>query len=238
MLWNRMIIKKNITKIFNPIAYKYHLMNDIMSLGLHRFWKNYLVNNSDIKYGDIILDLACGSGDLTKKLIKRVGHHGHIVAVDVNTFMLKINKFNIIRKNIFYNIDYLHSSAEKLPFNSNVFDCIIISFGLRNFDNKYLALKNIYHILTKSGHIVIMEFSNPNNILFSYFYDIYSFSVIPNVGKIICYNSFSYQYLVESIKMFSYKNNLLKMMIFIGFKQCYYTNLTGGIVTIYTGVKI
>ena len=225
-------------EIFNPVAYKYNLMNDLMSLGMHRIWKNYLIESCDIKKNDMVLDLACGSGDVTEKLVEKISGYGHVLAIDINMLMLKINKHNLISKNKFYNIDYLNSSAEYLPIIDNVFNCAVISFGFRNFNNKYLSLKNIYRVLKKGGRLIILEFANINNILFSYCYDIYSFSIIPRMGNIVCANSSSYQYLIESIRIHTNKNDLIKIMLAIGFRKCFYIELTGGVVSIHISTKI
>ncbi|MCV2518698.1 MAG: bifunctional demethylmenaquinone methyltransferase/2-methoxy-6-polyprenyl-1,4-benzoquinol methylase UbiE [Candidatus Lightella neohaematopini] len=230
--------KNKIIEIFNKIANRYDLMNDIMSFGIHRIWKKILINYSDVSYGEKILNLACGTGDLTYKLSSLVGNDGEIILLDINFSMLKNSRIKLRNIGILGNINYIQGDAEELPFSKNIFDCIIISFGIRNFLNKDQVLKSSYKILKLGGRIIILEFSKPLINIFRKIYNLYSFNIIPLVGKIITNSKDSYEYLVKSIRLHPNQEELKSIIINAGFSNVNYINLTGGIVAIHKGYKI
>lgn len=226
-----------VNKIFNDVAKKYDIMNDIMSFGIHRIWKHYTVSCSSVLKGQKVLDIAGGTGDLTKKFSYLVGSTGQVVLMDFNNSMLKIGRKKIRNSGFINNIFYIQADAENIPLQDNYFDCISISFGLRNITNKEKALSSMFRVLKPGGSIIILEFSKPKYIWLSKIYDLYSFYLLPTLGKIVTKNYESYKYLVESIKMHPNQEQLKKMMNSSGFKNIIYHNLTGGIVSIHHGFK-
>lgn len=228
---------KIVSKIFHSIAEKYDLMNDVMSFGIHRIWKNTTIKLSDVCRGEYVLDLAGGTGDLTKKFAKIVGENGKIVLADINDSMLNISRTKMRNLGFIKNISYIQTNAELLPFYDNYFDCVTVSFGLRNFTNKKKAIKSIFRILKPGGRLLILEFSKPNFKTLRKIYDLYSFYVLPIIGKIIANDANSYQYLVESIRSYPNQKIIKKILESVGFKQVFYTKMTGGIVSIHKGFK-
>lgn len=233
--------KKNhmVKNVFNKIANNYDLMNDIMSLGIHRIWKNKTVYYSNIRKNYKVLDVAGGTGDLTKKFSYIVGEKGIVVLLDINRKMIKIGRDKLRNKGIIKNIFYIQGDAENLPFKNNYFDCVNISFGLRNITNKKQSLKSMFQVLKPGGNIMILDFSQPQ-CFFSFFkklYNLYSFYIIPNIGKIITQSYNSYKYLIESIQTHPNQKKLKSTMIEIGFEKVIYYNFTGGIVSLHQGSK-
>ncbi|MDQ1237325.1 MAG: class I SAM-dependent methyltransferase [Wigglesworthia glossinidia] len=223
-------------RIFNAIAYKYDIMNDLMSFGMHRIWKNLLIKCNNTRPEHIILDLASGTGDITEKLSKLV-HSGFIVSLDINNKMLKIGRNKLRNRGIVKNIFYVQANAEFLPFRNNTFDNVIVSFGLRNFSQKEKAIKSILRVLKCGGKLLILEFSKPCHEVLNKLYKFYSFHYLPNLGKIITGSSKSYQYLVESIQMHPDQNKLKNMLLRSGFYSTEYFNILGGIVAIHKSYK-
>lgn len=229
-----------VNKIFYDIANNYDLMNDIMSFGIHRLWKYYTVRYSKIKYGDNVLDVAGGTADLTKKISYIVGKIGKVILIDINNEMIEQGRNKLRNQGIVNNVYYVQGNAEYLPFPDNYFDCVTISFGLRNITNKEKALYSMWKVLKPGGKIIILEFSTPffKSFLLNKIYDIYSFCIIPKIGHIITKNYQHYQYLVESIRMHPNQEELTKIMLSIGFKNVRYKNFTQGIVALHEGFKI
>ncbi len=228
--------KKKVKRVFDSVAQKYDLMNDVMSLGVHRLWKKKLLPFFEIGENNIILDLAGGTGDITKLLSTYVVQKkGFIVLCDINFNMIKVAKDNleIKKKNVFF----VQMDAENLLFLDNTFDCVVISFGLRNVSNKLLALKNINRVLKVGGKLIILEFSKPNNYFFKMFYDYYSFKLLPKFGKHICGDEDSYKYLVESIRLHPNQNSLNKLILSSGFFNTQFVNFTNGIVSMHISYK-
>lgn len=226
-----------VSNIFHNVASKYDLMNDLMSCGIHRLWKQFLVYQSEIYSGCKILDLAGGTGDLSIKFSKIVGNTGLVVLVDINHTMLKIGQRKIRNLGIFNNVLCIQANAENLPFPTNTFDCISISFGLRNFTNKKKSLSSIYRILKPGGKLLILDFSKPTSQLVEKIYNFYSFYILPKIGEIVTQHADSYQYLIESIRMHPDQNTLKNMILHAGFDNVEYFNMTFGIVALHCAYK-
>ncbi len=225
-----------VAKVFHSVANKYDLMNDLMSLGLHRLMKKLTVEMSAVRKGHSILDLAGGTGDLTAQFTTRVGSKGQVILCDINRSMLKIGRDRLLDKGLATNVRYVQADAEQLPFPENHFDCITIAFGLRNITRKDRALSSMLQVLKPGGRVVILEFSSPTSDALQNAYDIYS-RLWPKIGNWITGDSDSYQYLVESIRVHPDQEQLKSMLIDAGFVQCDYFNLMGGITAIHKGVK-
>jgi demethylmenaquinone methyltransferase/2-methoxy-6-polyprenyl-1,4-benzoquinol methylase len=226
-----------VADVFHSVAAKYDIMNDLMSGGIHRLWKQFTIEASCARKGHKILDIAGGTGDLAAKFSKIVGSNGQVILADINNSMLNVGRDKLTDKGIVGNIDYVQANAEELPFPDDYFDCITIAFGLRNVTDKDKALRSMYRILKPGGRLLVLEFSKPNNALLEKVYDQYSFKVLPKVGKLVADDAESYQYLAESIRMHPNQETLKQMMSDAGFDQCSYHNMTGGIVALHKGLK-
>ena len=211
-------------------------MNDLMSLGIHRFWKKFTLMHTGLTEGMIALDVAGGTGDLAEALAKQVGKSGSVILTDINASMLSEGRNKLLDKGSFNNITLIQSNAEELPFEDNTFDCITIAFGLRNVTNKEEALKSMLNVLKPGGKLLVLEFSKPNELL-TPLYDFYSFNVLPKLGEWVANDSDSYKYLAESIRMHPDQDKLLTMINNTGFASSEYFNLTGGIVALHVGQK-
>jgi len=223
--------------VFRSVADRYDLMNDLMSVGLHRVWKDIAISHSGVRKGQTVLDLAAGSGDLTHRLVKRVGEEGRIVSFDISQPMLKKCKRRMIDSGLINNIAYVLGNAENLPFESRQFDCITIGFGLRNVARIESTLGAMFRVLRPGGRILVLEFSQPASQLLARIYNQYSFSVIPKIGRVIAGDENSYRYLVESIRRHPNQEQLQNMMTSAGFEDVKYLNLTGGIVALHVGFR-
>lgn len=227
---------KHVAHVFDSVASKYDLMNDLMSGGIHRIWKRFTIELAGVKRGQKILDLAGGTGDLAAKFATIVGSEGQVVLADINDNMLQVGRERLLNKGIL--VDYAQVNAEFLPFADNSFDLITIAFGLRNVTNKDAALESMLRVLKPGGKLLILEFSELQISPLKPIYDTYSFKVLPFLGQIIANDSESYKYLAESIRMHPNQENLLQMMENAGFERCDYHNLTGGIAAIHRGYKL
>jgi demethylmenaquinone methyltransferase/2-methoxy-6-polyprenyl-1,4-benzoquinol methylase len=225
-----------VAEVFHSVASKYDLMNDLMSFGMHRLWKRFTIAEAKVRPGQIILDLAGGTGDLALALAKQTGSTGHVVLADINAKMLAEGRDRLINAGI-TNIEYVQADAEKLPFEENYFDCITMAFGLRNVTDKTAALKSMYRCLKPGGKLLVLEFSKPVLPLLAKIYDKFSFNVIPKLGEWICNDAQSYQYLVESIRMHPDQESLQQLIEKSGFEDVTYHNLSGGIVALHKGLK-
>lgn len=223
--------------VFHSVAAKYDLMNDLMSFGLHRLWKKFTVKLSQIRLGDKVLDVAGGTGDLTKLLAKRVGEHGKVTLLDINQSMLEIGRNRLIDSALIDNVQVLQANAETLPFDDDHFDCLSIAFGLRNVTDKMAALQSMYRVLKPGGRLIVLEFSKPILSPLQTLYDRYSFDILPKLGQWIANDAASYQYLVESIRCHPDQESLKSLILIAGFDQCEYHNLSGGIVALHRAWK-
>ncbi|ELA08337.1 2-octaprenyl-6-methoxy-1,4-benzoquinone methylase [Moraxella macacae 0408225] len=229
--------QEKVAEVFTSVAKKYDIMNDLMSFGIHRLWKRYAISLTGVRAGQNVLDIAGGTGDLAKVFSKEVGRTGHVVLSDINEAMLEVGRERLINAGC-NNVDFVLANAENLePFADESFDLVTISFGLRNVTDKDAALRAMYRVLKKGGRLLVLEFSKPVFEPLSKAYDLYSFTALPLMGKIVANDSESYQYLAESIRMHPDQRTLKSMMVEAGFVNCDYHNLTGGIVAVHRGFK-
>ena len=228
---------KRVAGVFQSVAGKYDLMNDLMSFGVHRLWKRFCLSQSGVKQGNKVLDLAGGTGDLALKFVEMVAPGGSVVLADINSAMLQQGRERFWNKGITKGIDFVQVNAEELPFADNQFDCITIAFGLRNVTDKEKALASMYRVLKPGGRLLILEFSKPVIQPLSKLYDTYSFNIIPRLGEWFAGDADSYQYLVESIRMHPDQETLKSMMLEQGFDSVEYFNLSAGIVALHKGYK-
>jgi demethylmenaquinone methyltransferase/2-methoxy-6-polyprenyl-1,4-benzoquinol methylase len=228
--------KKLVAQVFESVASRYDVMNDLMSVGLHRYWKKFTIDLSNVRPGQQVLDLAGGTGDLAAKFSKLVAEAGKVVLSDINPAMLEQARAKLIDNGIYANVEYVVADAEALPFKDNQFDCITMAFGLRNVTDKDKALRSIFRVLKPGGKLLVLEFSKPTSEHFAKLYDLYS-KFIPTLGKWVANDEASYQYLVESIRKHPNQETLKKMMLEAGFEGVDFHNLTGGVVALHRGYK-
>ena len=220
---------KLVNSIFSSVHKKYDLMNDIMSLGIHRTWKEKFIDWMNPQPETKLIDVASGTGDIAKLFIKSGGNSADIIDINYNMLINGISHDNRIR--------YIVGNCEKLPIRNDMYDRITIAFGLRNITNRQLALNEIYRVLKPGGRFICLEFSKVNNDIIRKFYDLWSFKIIPKLGKIITNNEIAYKYLVESIRMFPDQDKLSSMLVKAQFERVKYKNLSNGIVALHSGWK-
>ena len=223
-----------VAEVFDSVAARYNLMNDFMSVGLHRFWKRFAVEVSGAKPGDRILDIAGGTADLTALFTEQVGETGQVWLTDINNAMLTIGRDRMLNEGVA--IPVAQCDAEKLPFPDNFFDHVSVAFGLRNMTHKEIALKEMLRVLRPGGSLVVLEFSKVWKPL-QPFYDAYSFKMLPIMGKLVAKDEESYRYLAESIRMHPSQEELKQLMQQVGFERVEFFNLTGGVVALHRGYK-
>ncbi len=228
--------KKMVEEVFDTVSADYDLMNDILSLGVHRLWKRAAVNSCKLRPNYKVLDLAGGTGDMVRLMSSKIDKGGLIVLSDINKKMLETGRDNLIDEGI-NNVISVLLDAEELPFKENSFDVISIAFGLRNLSNKKKSLESVLRCLKPGGEFVILEFSKPTNHYIRELYDLYSYEVLPKLGEIVANSEESYRYLAESIRMHPNQEELLKLMEDSGYTSCQYENLSNGIVAIHKGIK-
>jgi len=224
-------------EVFHSVASKYDLMNDLMSLGVHRVWKRFAIEQCGVRKGSVVLDLAGGTGDLTARLVKQVGAEGMVYLSDINSSMLESGRGRLADRGIAGNVEIVQANAECLPFEDNSFDCVIIAFGLRNVTDKDAALRSMYRVLKPGGRGLVLEFSRPTLPGLSRLYDSYSFNILPMLGRVVANDEASYRYLAESIRKHPDQESLKAMMERAGFERAHYFNLSGGIVALHKGYK-
>ncbi len=223
-----------VADVFHSVAHKYDLMNDLMSGGLHRVWKHFTLNSVAVRPNDRILDIAGGTGDLAKGWAKKTKGKGEVWLTDINSSMLTVGRDRLLDKG--YILPVALADAEKLPFPDNYFNLVSVVFGLRNMTHKDVALKEMYRVLKPGGTLLVLEFSKVYRPL-SPFYDLYSFKVLPLMGRLVVKDPESYQYLAESIRVHPDQETLKGIMHTAGFDKVDYHNLTGGVVALHKGVK-
>ncbi len=223
--------------VFDSVATRYDVMNDLMSLGIHRLWKKFAVELAAVRPGQRVLDVAGGTGDLTLRFAQQVGEQGEVILSDINADMLNMGRDRLLDQGIGAKIRYVQANAECLPFADNSFDVITIAFGLRNVTHKEQALASMWRVLKPGGRLLVLEFSKVKLPGLRQIYDLYSFQILPRLGGLIAQDQDSYRYLAESIRMHPDQATLQKMLETAGFERCDYHNLSGGIVALHRGFK-
>jgi demethylmenaquinone methyltransferase/2-methoxy-6-polyprenyl-1,4-benzoquinol methylase len=229
---------ERVRAVFDSVAGRYDVMNDLMSFGVHRLWKQFALSLTGLKAGQHALDVAGGTGDLAAGLLRQVGKSGRVVLSDINRHMLEAGRDRLLDSGFAGNLHCLVADAERLPFADDCFDCVTIGFGLRNVTDKAAALSSMRRVLKPGGQLLVLEFSKPVAPGLKPFYDAYSFNVLPALGRWIAKDAASYRYLAESIRMHPDQETLLRMLEDAGFGAARYHNLTGGIVALHRGYKI
>jgi demethylmenaquinone methyltransferase/2-methoxy-6-polyprenyl-1,4-benzoquinol methylase len=230
--------QKLVGEVFSSVAGKYDLMNDLMSLGIHRVWKRYFVATAQVRRGDRVLDLAGGTGDIAALLRDKVGEAGEVVLGDINAGMLTVGRDRMTDRGCVRGLEYVQCNAEALPFPDESFDLVTIAFGLRNVTDKDAALREMLRVLKVGGQARVLEFSQVKAPWFKPLYDFHSFNILPRLGKLFAHDADSYQYLAESIRQHPPQAELKAMMQTAGFARCDFRNLNAGIVAIHTGYKV
>ena len=228
---------KHVRAVFDSVAGKYDLMNDLMSAGVHRLWKRYALSQTGLRPGQAALDVAGGTGDIAAGMARQVGERGLVVLSDINEAMLGVGRNRLLDRGLMRNVRFSLANAECLPFDDESFDCVTIGFGLRNVTDKPAALASMRRVLRPGGRLLVLEFSKPVVPGLKPIYDVYSFSVLPWLGRRVAGDSDSYQYLAESIRKFPDQETLKGMMQDAGLEDCRYHNLSGGIVALHKGFR-
>ncbi len=224
-------------QVFSSVASRYDVMNDVMSLGIHRLWKRFTIGQAGVRAGQKVLDLAGGTGDLAAQFATQVGSTGSVTVADINAAMLDVGRARFADCGLAGNVEFVQANAECLPFPDNHFDCITIAFGLRNVTHIDAALASMFRVLKPGGRLLVLEFSKPVLPGLNAVYDAYSFHLLPKLGKLIANDEDSYRYLVESIRKHPDQETLKGMMEKAGFERAHYFNLSGGIVALHKGYK-
>jgi demethylmenaquinone methyltransferase/2-methoxy-6-polyprenyl-1,4-benzoquinol methylase len=224
----------HVAEVFHSVAKRYDIMNDFMSLGLHRIWKKFAIEQSLVREGNRVLDIAGGTGDLSSAFLRRVGKKGEVWLTDINYSMLNEGRDKLLNQGMV--LPTAQCDAEKLPFPNNYFDCVSVAFGLRNMTHKETALKEMQRVLRPGGRLIVLEFSKIWQPL-QKIYDTYSFKVVPYIGSVVAKDKASYDYLVESIRLHPDQETLKQMMQRAGLEKVEYFNLSAGIVAVHRGYK-
>lgn len=230
--------QRRVRAVFDSVADRYDVMNDLMSMGLHRLWKRFAVTICGVRDGDSVLDLAGGTGDLASLMSSRIGDSGQIVLADINAAMLRQGRGRLEDEGVVHGVRFTQLNAETLPFADSSFDCVTIAFGLRNVTRKERALAEMYRVLRPGGRALVLEFSRLKMAAAQPLYDLYSFKVLPWLGRHVAGDPDSYRYLAESIRMHPGQEALADMMAEAGFEDCEWFNLTLGVVAVHRGRKL
>jgi demethylmenaquinone methyltransferase/2-methoxy-6-polyprenyl-1,4-benzoquinol methylase len=230
--------KARVRGVFDSVAPRYDLMNDVMSGGLHRLWKRFTLAKTGLRPGQHALDVAAGSGDLAAGLARQVGKVGRVVVTDINAAMLAEGRDRLLNAGFAGNVEYVLADAENLPFPDGSFHCVTIGFGLRNVTDKDVALRSLYRVLKPGGRLLVLEFSQPQLGALKPLYEAYSFQVLPRLGQLLAGDAESYRYLAESIRKHPDQATLKAMMQNAGFERCEYFNMTAGIVAVHVGYRL
>jgi demethylmenaquinone methyltransferase / 2-methoxy-6-polyprenyl-1,4-benzoquinol methylase len=228
---------RRVRGVFDSVADRYDLMNDLMSAGAHRLWKQFTLSLTGLRPGDRALDIAGGTGDLAAGLARQVGPSGLVALADINANMLQHGRDRLINQAVVANVRYVQADAEHLPFADASFDCVTIGFGLRNVTDKAAALMAMRRVLKPGGQLLVLEFSKPVIPALSRIYDVYSFRVLPWLGRAVAGDAESYRYLAESIRRHPDQQGLIELMKTAGLDSCRYHNLMGGIVAVHRGYR-
>ena len=228
---------KRVGEVFHSVAQRYDLMNDLMSLGIHRLWKRQTIQRAMVRPGQSILDLAGGTGDLAAAFAPRVGPQGRVVVCDINESMLAAGRDRLLDRGLVENLEFVQADAEALPFPDESFHCVSIAFGLRNVTRKERALAEMHRVLKAGGRLLVLEFSRPAAMLRP-IYDAYSFHVLPLLGRLVASDSDSYRYLAESIRMHPDQETLAAMIRDVGFERVEFENMTGGVVALHRARRL
>lgn len=225
---------RKVAGVFDSVAERYNLMNDLMSAGMHRLWKRFAVETSGVRRGDRVLDIAGGTADLSSLFLEQVGSTGEVWLTDINNSMLTIGRDRLLDEGAA--VPVAQCDAEKLPFPADYFDCVSVAFGLRNMTHKDLALKEMLRVLRPGGRVIVLEFSRIWKPL-QRFYDLYSFKVLPVMGGLVAKDRESYRYLAESIRVHPGQDELKQLMQKAGFERVEYFNLAANVVALHRGYK-
>ena len=226
---------QKVAEVFHSVAQKYDVMNDLMSAGLHRVWKAFTLSTSGVRTGNKVLDIAGGTGDLSRGFAKKVGPTGEVWLTDINSSMLTVGRDRLLNEGRI--LPVAQCDAEKLPFPDSYFDCVSVAFGLRNMTHKDQALREMHRVLKPGGRLLVLEFSKVWGPL-TQAYDLYSFKLLPKMGQWVTGDADSYQYLAESIRKHPDQDTLKAMMFEAGFGHVDYHNLTAGVVALHKGFKL
>lgn len=226
-----------VREVFDSVANRYDLMNDLMSAGIHRLWKKFTIEQTGLRPGQRALDVAGGTGDLSSAMARKTGDEGLVVLTDINAAMLERGRNRLLDEGLAGNLLFAQANAECLPFADDSFDCVTIAFGLRNVTDKDAALRSMFRVLRPGGQLLVLEFSQPVVPGLKPFYEFYSFNILPVLGRLIASDEDSYRYLAESIRRHPDQDTLLGMMSAAGFEKTQYHNLSGGIVALHRGYK-
>ena len=230
--------RRRVDAVFDSVASRYDVMNDVMSLGLHRWWKRFTLLRTGLRPGQRALDVAAGSGDLSLGLARQVGPRGLVVATDINGSMLRRGRDRLLDAGVARPVSYVQADAERLPFAARSFHCVTIGFGLRNVTDKSAALASMYRVLKPGGRLLVLEFSQPRLAGLKPLYDAYSFQVLPRLGRWIARDEQSYRYLAESIRRHPDQATLTALLQAAGFERCEVYNLAAGIVALHLGWRL
>ena len=230
--------ERRVGAVFDSVADRYDLMNDLMAFGLHRLWKRFTRGVSGVREGQRVLDLAGGTGDLTRLFHERTGSGGQVVLADINRAMLGHGRRKLIDQGLLHGLDYAQVNAEALPFADRSFDVVVIGFGLRNVTHKDQALAEMYRVLKPGGRVLILEFSKLRQEALRPLYDLYSFKVLPWLGQQVAGDADSYRYLAESIRRHPDQEHLAEMLSEAGFENCDWFNLALGVVAVHRGFRL